>query len=157
VTEADCQRVAAHRLNAGVLAYLGRDGHLPVVAPPESHDDPYLRAGSHPDVVLRVWDEIGGSSPAAERCLLHGTPGLVHRQSGLVLAVALGTSYAVRLAPAELREALRAGASTEHHYTTVDITLNLPSTFGDGWVFGGWHRDEPTWCASTCQALAELG
>lgn len=152
MSEPEQNLVLEHPLNAGVLAYLGRDGDAPGVAPPDGHGDPYFGAGSHPDVVTRIWDELGSSMPRSRRCLVCGKPALVLRGSGLVVAVALGTAYAIRLSPPVFREALRAGAETEHRFSTVRTVLDLESTFGDGWVFGTWHESEPTWCASSSDA-----
>lgn len=154
MTGPELQRVLEHRLNQGILAYLGRTSRGPVIALPESHTDPYMHAGSHPDVVCRVWDRLGASASNTQRCLVHGTPTLVLFGNGLVVAVALGTSYSLRLAPPALREALRAGAETEHNFTTVGVILNLPVTFGEDWVFGTWHKSESNWFASSCALLA---
>ena len=157
MADADLDRIPAHRLNRGVLAYLGRNGRLPAVSAPEGHPDPYLRAGSHPEVVDRIWDELGAAAPATRRCLLHGTPALVLRESGVVVAVALGTSYALRLAPPSLRSAVRSGAKTVHEFTTVSSVLDLGATFGDDWVFGSWHADEVDWLRSSLALFAAGG
>lgn len=153
ITESDQRAVASHARNAGVLGYLGRDGRHPIIASPESRDDPYLHAGSHPEIVERIWDEIGPRVDSAERVLLGGTPGLFLRQGGLVVAAALGTEYALRLEPGMLREARRAGARTEHRYSVGDVVLDLAATFGDDWVFGRWDAAEPEWCASSARAF----
>lgn len=78
-------------MNQGVLEYLGRGakaGHA-VVAAPGSVPDPYLCQGSHPDIVQRVWDDLGGALPAKCRCLVYGTPAIVHDRSGIVMRYAM--------------------------------------------------------------------
>jgi hypothetical protein len=153
MADAELHRIPEHPLNRGVLAYLARSGRRPVLAAPGEHPDPYLRAGSHPDVVSRVWEELGPAVPDARRCLLHGTPALFLPANGLVLAVALGTEYALRLAPRELRLAIRSGARREHVFATVGSALDLATAFGAAWVFGSWRDEEGGWLAA---AVAEL-
>jgi hypothetical protein len=154
VEKLEQDRVLQNPLNAGVLAYRGRGGAPLVVSSPESASDPYTDSGSHPDVVSRIWDELGASMPTIQRCLIRGTPALISPVDGLVLAVALGTAYALRLAPNEFRDAIRAGAKTEHLFSTARVALDLPSTLGEGWVFGSWHENEQVWCASSWEALS---
>ncbi len=65
--------------NSGVLAFIrSARGDHPAIAPPDSVADPYSGQGSHPDVVERIWDELGKALPADCRCLVLGTPALVH-------------------------------------------------------------------------------
>jgi hypothetical protein len=153
MADAELQRVPEHPSNRGVLGYLARSGRRPVLAAPGDHPDPYLRAGSHPDVVSRVWEELGPSVPDARRCLVHGTPALFLPVNGLVVAVALGTEYAVRLAPREQRLAIRSGATREHTFATAGSSLDLSTTFGSDWLFGSWRDEEAGWLAAS---VAEL-
>ena len=57
-------------------------GDQPPVASPDTVGDPYYGQGSHPDVVERVWDQLGASLPTDCRCLVYGTPALVDPASG---------------------------------------------------------------------------
>ncbi|MFL5800114.1 MAG: hypothetical protein ACJ77A_19555 [Actinomycetota bacterium] len=135
--------------NRGVLAYLeGRAPGAPLVQPPEEHPDPYLQAGSHPDIVERLWNAIGPALPEDCRAMVLGTPGLVHPHAQVVMAVALGTSYALRLEADDLQAAVAAGADLVHEYLIPKgWVLDLPKQFGSDWVFGSWEDREPAWCA----------
>ena len=133
--------------NRGLLAYLGRDGKSPPIANPATVEDPYQCCGAHPDVVERVWDQLGAGLPRKSRALVHGTPALVHTSAGVVLAIALGTSYALRL-PAEAC-ATPPGSTlpSVHTFRTSGDTLDL-ATFGPTWRFGNWHKEEVAWITS---------
>lgn len=85
-----------------------------------AHDavpDPYFGCGSHPEIVERVWDQIGRGFPPASRRILCGAPVLVHPATGLVLAVCYGTSYCLRLPDVALPAALEAGCETFHRWS----------------------------------------
>ncbi len=142
-----------HPDNVGVLAYLGRParGRTPALsARPGDVEDPYMTLGSHPDVVGWLWDRLGAALPEDARCVVLGTPALAEPTSGLVLAVALGTSYALRLTPDDVPAALESGARTVHHYDSVDVTLDV-GAWGAGWVFGTFATAEG---ASLARAFA---
>jgi hypothetical protein len=141
-----------HAENAGVLAYLGRDAKAVPIARPSSSPDPYFRAGAHPEIVERVWDELGRNLPRAARALVYGTPALVHPKVGLVLALALGTSYALRLPPERLTEAGARAFAATHRFssgTTLDLAI-----FGPGWRYGAWREVEPEWLEEELERLA---
>src|SRR5512140_3112105 len=103
-----------HPLNRLVLRYLSRDGtrSAALIALPGSVGDAYYGQGSHPDVVSRVWDQLGHALPNDCRCLVYGTPALVHPGAGVILAICNGTQYNLRLAPDGLDEASAKGAKT---------------------------------------------
>ena len=146
--------VAANSLNELVLEYLSRRNDSQIlVAPRNSVPDPYLGQGSHPEVVERVWDQIGSALPLDCRCLVYGTPALVQPISGVILAFCLGMAYCLRLTPDLLKRALMLGANTSTKWsngTVLDATL----TFGPDWIFGGW-RKEVEWCHKTFDAFNE--
>jgi hypothetical protein len=149
----DDPRPADLATNAGVLRYLGQGlavSDVTVAAPPPDVDR--LRLGAHPDIVERLWDVLAAALPDGSRALVAGGPALVDPTSGIVLAVALGTQYALRLTGAGL-EAARAGDyATRHAFRSVGRTLDLAETFGPGWVFGDWNAEEGTWLAETQRA-----
>jgi hypothetical protein len=64
----------ASPLNQGALKYLARGerSRFPVITAPESVKDPYMGQGGHPDVVQRIWDELGGKLPSRCGCLNFG-------------------------------------------------------------------------------------
>jgi hypothetical protein len=139
--------------NAGVLRYLGQ-GLVPsqVPAGPVPADVNTWRLGAHPDIVSRLWEELNAVLPADSRYLIAGGAALVHPTSGIVLAAALGTQYALHLTYSGRDAAVLAGAETVHTYRTVDVTLDLAATFGREWVFGTFDEREAPWLAAAYAA-----
>lgn len=140
--------------NERLLSYLGRSGDdRALLASPRTVDyDAYVEAGSHPDVVERVWDELGAELPEESRCLVLGRPALVHAVTGTILSVALGTSYAMRLLPGDLERARAVGCETVHRYASTGTVVDVAEAFGGDWVFGCWCDDEPAWCLAAHRA-----
>lgn len=140
--------------NEGVLAYLTRRGGArPLVERPgETTVDPYYGAGSHPDVVARVWDELGGALPEDCRCLVLHRPVLVRADSGAMLAIALGTTYALRVPSEHWADAVAKGAEQIHQYGVRGEVLDLSREFGPDWIFGFWHEAELSWCRAAYHA-----
>jgi hypothetical protein len=139
--------------NAGVLAYLGPGrglGHLPVGQTPEGVDRWHL--GTHPDLVERLWDVLDAALPERGRCVIYGGPAIVQPKSGVVLAVGIGTQYALRLLPEDRAAAVEAGAEVVHTFTTSGGTLDLAAAFGPDWVFGSFDDREPEWLAAVYAA-----
>lgn len=139
--------------NAGLLRYLGRADaqRVPVARP--SRDTDRWRLGAHPDIVQHLWERLNGGLPADSRFLLADTAALVDPVSGLILAVALGTQYALRLSGEGLLAALEAGHETSHEFATVGRTLDLGATFGRGWVFGRYDPREPEWLRESAATI----
>jgi len=135
--------------NRGVLAYLGQGedpGSVSVVAPPPDDVD-IRRLGAHPDIVEWRWWKLNAALPGDARALVAGGAGLVHPDSGLILAVALGTQYALRLTGGGRAAADERGYETVHTYRSVDRTLDLAAEFGPGWFFGDYDQREGEWLA----------
>lgn len=137
-------------INRGVLTYLGRrdKSQNTVLAAPDSVADPYLRQGSHPDIVHRVWDALGARVPMACRCLIYGTPSLVHDRTGVVIAICNGTQYNLRLTPDDFRHGISKGASTRTRWSNGEEMDSL-AALGHDWIFGGWFEEEGQWCRHT--------
>jgi hypothetical protein len=131
-----------HPLNLKLVKHKKKTGS-PAMASPDSHPDPYWTLGSHPEIVERVWDGLGGALPVDCRAIVYGTPGLVDPHSGVVLAMAYGTSYALRVPLPLLDEAYKARCTAEHEFSTGKI--NLETQYGRGWVFGFWLERELQW------------
>jgi hypothetical protein len=141
--------------NAGLIRYMPskpRVSAVPITPPKSSGRHPYLEHGSHPEVVERVWDQLGPALPVDCRCLLYGTPALVAPVLGIVLAVAWGTAHVLRIPLAVMPAALKAGARTVMHWST-GREMNVAKEFGEDWVFGCWAKDEPQWCRSIYEAV----
>jgi hypothetical protein len=146
--------------NRVVLAYLRRSVPpnpvpRPAVISPEDAEDPYAATGAHPEVVQRVWDELGRSLPVACGRVVHSTPALLHPKTGTIFALALGTGYALRLPPALIEAAISGGARTSVRYTDGS-DLNAPRDLGNDWVLGAWLPAEPGWCAKAFDYFGQL-
>ena len=122
-----------------------------------------MTLGSHPDLVERLWDDLAGGLPLDCRWVVLRTPALVHPASGVIFGFCGGThAYALRLPPAELAEALAAGAPRLHEfpsYPELGIAasrLDL-DTVGSEWVFGRFHPAEKRWCAAACAHAGSSG
>ena len=141
----------SHPANAGVLRYLGRQGPPPGPDPePDAADRFHL--GTHPDIVAHLWDDLAPAFEADARSVLMATPAVVDPDSGVVVALGLGTTYALRLSPEDAAAAIGAGRPTTHVYRSVGRTLDLAATFGPEWVFGAWDDDEAA-CLRRAAAL----
>jgi hypothetical protein len=143
-------RIADHPANAGVLRYLadGADPSTVSIERPTAETDTW-RLGAHPDVVEHLWKTLNGALPADGRILLAGGAAVANPRSGELVAVALGTQYAVRLSPAAFDEAVGRGHETAHTFGSVGRSLDLATTFGARWVFGRYDADERRWIAES--------
>ncbi len=140
--------------NVGVLRYLGQgvEPNRVLIQQPPPEDVDRWHLGSHPDVVERLWDVLNARQPRDARALVSGSAALVDPASGRVLAVALGTQYALWLAPPRRAEARALGCETVHEFRTVGRTLDLAMTFGAGWFFGAWAAAEGDWLVESGDA-----
>lgn len=145
---------ARYAENAKVLAYLGRgQSSVPVFAPHRGNSaKDYYESGSHPDVVERLWQQIGAALPSDCRGLVYGTPALVRPSSGAIFAIGMGTSYALRLVEPGLSAALAAGAKTSMTWTG-GVRTDIRAECGADWVFGAWAKAELEWCRQAFDAL----
>jgi hypothetical protein len=152
-----------HAANRGVMAYLSDPARLARSVSAAKHlvecgasdvKDPYLTLGTHPDLVMRLWDELGGSLPVDGRVIAYGMPALVRPDSGVILGFAGGTQmYAMRLDHDAAAEARAAGLATVYTYPPVpkvrpEAIVVDAGAFGETWVFGRWHASELAWFAS---------
>ena len=138
-------------MNEGVIRYLERTrGEPPDVRPPREKSIDYWECGSHPDVVERVWDQLGKHLTVRARQVVLGTPALVHPKSGVVLAMAIGMQYGLRVPARILNEGLSAGMRTQVTWSTGG-QMNIQQEIGTDWVFGTWASVEEAWCLETFQ------
>lgn len=145
-----------HVANEKVLEYIFRvkkQGAAPIISAWDSVADPYMHQGSHPEVVSRVWNKMGPSLPEDSRCLVYGTPALVHPKTGVILAFCNGTSYCIRLTEELMEEALKSGAKTYQKWT-YSGDMDTLRDLGPNWVFGSFSDNEIEWCN---QAYREAG
>jgi hypothetical protein len=146
--------VTAHAQNAKVLAYIGRGRPVGPVFAWQCEDSAkaYYESGCHPDIVERIWDQIGAALSSDCRSLVYGTPALTHPVSGVILAIGMGTSYGLRLADPGLNAALAAGAKTLTTWTGGALT-DIRAECGVDWVFGAWAAAEIDWCRQAFDAF----
>jgi hypothetical protein len=142
--------VAHLESNAGILRYLadGDDPRSVSVERPTPETDTG-RLGARPDIVDRLWTGLNAGLPADARYLVAGGAALVHPQSGAVLALALGTQYAIRLPADRVPDARARGYVGRHTFQTVGRTLDVTETFGPAWVFGRRESEEIRWLAES--------
>jgi hypothetical protein len=153
----DPQLPLRHPANSGLIAYFTArpPRRIPVErhvesGPPEAVERPYDQLGSHPDEVSQIWDTLDAELPQRCRWIVDDTPVLAHPRTGVIFAFTGGTTYALRLAPADIDAALAAEVEQVHHfpaYPELDVTastLDLRKIAPD-WVFGAWRREEPRW------------
>lgn len=140
--------VLDHPANAGLRRYREPRHQRSDVAPlafPDEVQHPHYTLGTHPDLVARLWDELGKVLPVDCRAIFYGGPALIRPDTGIVFGFAGGThTYALRLPPTERLEALRLGAARVAHYPhQPSFDLNQ---IGEGWVFCRWFKPEEAWC-----------
>jgi hypothetical protein len=138
--------------NARVLAWLAR--HRPGPRTLERFDEvpnAYVGLGCHPDIVERLWTDLNTALPADCRCVLARTPALVHPATGLVLALGIGTQYALRIVATDRSAALAAGLETTTGWAGGQ-KLDLEAELGAEWLFGGWAKLETAWCCNSFDA-----
>jgi len=120
------------------------------VAPIDPRHDYYWDSGAHPDVVQRLWDQLGKGSPVESRALVFGSPALVHPESGFVLAFALGTEYAIRV-PREVWADRRPGGLRTVAKWTGGGSTDIEQECGRDWIFGSYADVEVEWCKQVFQ------
>jgi len=140
--------VANNPANAGLRRWREPRHQRPGMAAvsfPEAVERPYETLGTHPDLVARLWDELGKVLPVDCRAVSYGGPALIHPETGIVFGFAGGThTYALRLPEAARLQALQAGAPRIKHYPG-QAAFDL-SKIGEEWVFCGWYEGEEGWC-----------
>src|SRR4051794_25996181 len=122
--------------NAGVIAWLEQHGGEDDDRAPAPERD-YLAAG-HPDIVERVWDQLGKPLPMEARRVIFGRAALVHPETRIIVALAIGTQYALRLparVPATVRDTLRTATTWSN-----GRRLSVRDAFGPDWIFGDFAR-----------------
>ena len=141
----------AHQANRLVVHELRSSApHAEPVTPAANAVDPYYGCGSHPEIVERIWDQLGSRLPADGRCLVYGTPALIQSTSGVILALGMGTSYVLRIREEDLPSALSAGCTQAHEWGrgSGNVT-HLVDLYGADWVFGAWDRREAAWLGAS--------
>ena len=138
--------------NAAARALLG-----PAPPPPQGRRrrDPYAEAGSHPEVVARVWNFLGDGMPDSSRGLLDGRPVLVHPGTGTPVAIPIATTYAIWVAADDRPQAERIGLRSTWHWGDGEVT-DISKELGEGWYFGRWRTEERTLCRRAFHEIDRL-
>jgi hypothetical protein len=140
--------------NDGVLRCLRSFAKASVDTEPVQPIDPkrdyYWGSGTHPDVLERLWNQIGKELPVDSRALVYGKPALVHPESGTVLAFALGTEYAIRLPAKVWADQRPSGLRTVAKWAGGSST-DLATECGKDWIFGSYTDKEVEWCKQAFQ------
>jgi hypothetical protein len=134
-------RTVAEASNARMWGLIGEQ------PPPQKNGrprDPYFNQGCHPDVVDRVWNELGKELRCDCRAQASGRPVLAHPETDRIIALVHGTAYALSLTPDDFAAALKAGATTNRTWSGGSVT-DLAQEGGPGWLWGRWYDDEPSW------------
>jgi hypothetical protein len=134
--------------NAGIVAYLEHRTDpcaLPDTRTPRPEQKDHWESGSHPDIVERVWDQLGAGLPTECRQVVLGSPALVDPVSGVIFALAIGTQYAVRLPLSARSCGQPPGVRTTTTWAGGQL-MDIQATFGPEWVFGSWAPVEESWC-----------
>jgi len=132
-------RVVPKEPNARIWDLLGDE--LPPIEGRRQRD-PYMSQGSHPDVVARVWDELGKTLPRDCRALAKGgKPVLAHPDTDRIFAFPHGTAYVLWLTADDFASA---DAETTHEWSNGSVT-DLAASAGPGWIWGSWNDAEPLW------------
>ena len=140
--------------NAGTLLLQNERNYPPCISLIDSPLDPYMHLGSHPEIVERLWDQIGPTLPLDCRCIVFGTPALVAPKSGILLAMGYGTQYIVRLPEKAIAEAIQAGAKTVMKWSSKHIT-DIQRDYGRDWIFGHWLNKELEWCLAVYKSVED--
>ena len=137
----------SHPYNQKVVTHLSKRNPEAALTllPEECTRDPYMSLGSHPDIVTRVWKELGSELEVDCRMIVCGTPALVQPSTGIILAFALGTQYCMHLPISLINTALTAGAPITTKWANGQIQ-NAVDDYGPGWIFGKWLKQEINWC-----------
>jgi hypothetical protein len=140
--------------NDGVFSYLRGRAKASVdeeaVRPIDPKRDYYWDSGAHPDVLERLWDQLGKGLPVDSRAFVFGTPALVHPESGIVLAFALGTEYVIRLPSKVCADRRPVGLRTVAKWAGGSST-DIEKECGRDWIFGSYTNEEVEWCKQAFQ------
>jgi hypothetical protein len=135
--------------NSGLIHYLETTNERPGIPdarlPDQKESREFRVYGTHPEIAERVWAQLGASLPVESRQIVLGRPALLSVASGIVFAIALGTSYAIQI-PRRVKS-LRAGLPVEIKWSDGP-PLDVQKAFGPDWIVGDWSEHEPEWCVA---------
>ena len=156
-------RIQPDGSNAALLRHLqaGARANFPPEARHLTSSPPKPRTyGTHPDLVMYLWDVLSAKLP--EKCdwVVYGRPVLIRPSSGIIFAWAIGThTYSLRLPPDVRAAAIKAGATRVYHFRAYPelkleaSTLDLDK-IGEEWVFSHWLKGEEDWCLAAYEFAA---
>ncbi len=113
--------------------------------PNEHLYEAYWECDSHPGCVERVWDVLGESIPDDCKAIVNGVNCLLHDQSYTLLAVCMGTQYAIRVPRAKVNDAEELGLPRTCDWSGSQDLMDLRQEFGPNWFFGSFLEEEKAW------------
>lgn len=136
--------------NSSVISWLRLRTELLTTSPSFQCAPPGDIDGVHPDIVERLWDQLGGMFPENCRWVLLGTPILLRCDSGIVFAIGFGMHYCLRLPPDQREKAIAEGAKTVKTMPSVcrKETRIHPEPLGPEWIYGKFAVEEEAWCSA---------
>jgi len=140
--------------NQGVVRYFEKQlvgRQVPDFRPPDGAGRDYMESGAHPDIVGWLWDQLGKVLPEGSRRVAFGSPALMNPDTRVIVAIAIGTQYGVRLPRHVFESGLPVGAKTQTTWSD-GRTFNIQKEFGQDWILGSFSAAELAWCK---QALNE--
>ena len=133
--------------NEGLMRYLEKShpkaGVSDLSVPTETELYEHRLLGTHPELIERVWDRLVARIPPESRRIILGRAALVSTRSNVIFAIAIGTSYAIRI-PKRVKT-WRFGLKTTIGWSD-GTRRNVKATFGPEWVVGSWSSKEEEWC-----------
>jgi hypothetical protein len=144
--------------NSGLIRYLETVNERPGTPDVRTPDDTELREfriyGTHPEVAERVWAQLGASVPMECRQVVLGRPALLILNCGIIFAIGIGTSYAIRV-PRRVKW-WRRGLPTEIKWSDRP-RLDIKEIFGRHWIVGDWSKQEQAWCVAAYRYFQQRG
>ena len=133
--------------NAGLIHFLQERAERLATFPRTQAQPPGDVDGVHPDIVIRLWNELASVLPEKCQWVLLGTPILVRLDTAVVFAFGVGMSYCLRLPPHFYAEAIQA----DYESTRGDLNLN---EIGTGCLFGKFLDLERQWCLAAHESAS---
>jgi len=117
----------------------------------ESRDEvpSYKELHLHPEVSVWFWRTLAVALPGDCRTVVYGHAALQHPPTGLLIAVAFGTHYILRVS-SQVVDGLKANDASFAKYIGKNQRVDLREAVGPDWVYGRFLQEELHWCRASC-------